>query len=197
MPLIKGKLVAILKNVYKEYMVSFQLKPTSFDNTTYRHVLHLTANGNNDQYGDRNPLVYFTNRTGSLSVSSAINSSKNYVFTIKTLSLMEWTLIKITQEIVNQNAIFSITVNGTLVKSIVNAKPVELQNVKVYATGPWSSPQNGFIRNLVIISGTYGKCFVIIIKAFKFLYLYFFLYEKKPITKINTIMTYFKDQMNL
>ncbi|XP_065653695.1 A disintegrin and metalloproteinase with thrombospondin motifs adt-1-like isoform X2 [Hydra vulgaris] len=150
-----GFLVATLKSVSKEYMVSLEVKPTLFDNTTYRHILQLTANGSISNYGDRNPLIYFTKVTGLLVVSSAINGNKNYIFTIKTLSLNEWTSVKVVQQLVNGSYNFSVAINGSVVTSVINLQPIEFSNAKVYASGPWDTVQSGFIRNLIVLSGTY------------------------------------------
>nr|XP_047124211.1 coadhesin-like [Hydra vulgaris] len=152
-----GFLVGTLKNMNKEYMVSLEVKPTSFDNTTYRNILQLTANRSLSNYGDRNPLIYFTNKTGCLVVSSAINGIKNKILTIKTLSLNEWASIKVVQQLVNGSYNFSVAINGNVITSVINLQPIEFSNAKVYASDPWNPAQSGFIRNLIVRSGTFAS----------------------------------------
>ena len=156
-PLARDTYVTTLKTVYKEYIVSFELKPIAFDQY-WRSVIHLSANGSLKTYGYS--VVYFALKNDSFHIASMINGSLYSVFYTKPLSLTKWTLVKVKQELVeakNMSYQYSVSVNGSVIYSTFNNNTLELANVKVYAADPWTVAQNGYIRNLVIISGNYGK----------------------------------------
>ena len=156
-PLARDTYVTTLKTLYKEYIVSFELKPIAFDQY-WRSVIHLSANGSLKTYGYS--VVYFALKNDSFQIASMINGSLCSVFYTKPLSLTKWTLVKVKQELVeakNMSYQYSVSVNGSVIYSTINNNTLELANIKVYAADPWTVAQNGYIRNLVIISGTYGK----------------------------------------
>ena len=45
---------------------------------------------------------------------------------------------------------YQITINGSLVKVVINNNPQPFTNVMVYAADPWYQPVNGKIRHLVL-----------------------------------------------
>ena len=165
-PLIRNTYIATLRTLYKEYKVSFEVKPTSFDLNyfNYTNVFHLTVGGDRENYGDRNLGVWFDpNHEGILHVSSAINNSiDSYYDTEIPLPLLHWSSIIIKQELVNGLYKYSIIINGTVLYSTTNINPVDLSNVKVYAADPWYPAQSGSIRSLTIISTPSCNYFVFV-----------------------------------
>ena len=154
-PLIRNTYIASIKTLYKQYTVSFEVKPTSFydiNYSYYKSVIHLTIGDDNKMYGDRNPGVWCSPK-GILYISSAINNSVDNAYsTNQPLPLLHWSLIKIKQDLVDGLYIYSVVINGTVVYSTTNNNSIELSNVKVYAADPWCPSQTGSIRNLKIIS---------------------------------------------
>nr|XP_047124547.1 SCO-spondin isoform X2 [Hydra vulgaris] len=158
-PLARNTYVTTLKSLNKEYSVLFEVKPNAFD-YNWRSVIHLFPDNSNDTQNS-NPAVYFA-PNGSLYVTSTINGSFHSVYYSMLFYLKTWSQINVKQEfcIESNTYQYSISVNGTIVYSTTNNNPVELSNIKVYAANPWYVSQNGFIRNLVIISETYDAMFM-------------------------------------
>ncbi|XP_065660260.1 uncharacterized protein LOC100203405 isoform X4 [Hydra vulgaris] len=141
-------------NFYEEYIVSFEINPMSIYQTEYGSVIHLTANGDYINYGDRNPAVFFNpaaTQQGLLSISTSINGSIQN-FNVKPLPLNEWSLVEILQEFVDSNFVLSISINKTKLYSSVNSQTIKQSNVKLYASNPWHSAQDGYIRNLYVFT---------------------------------------------
>ena len=157
-PLIHNTTVATLNSLGKEYIVSFEVYPISLY-SNWTNVIHLTTGGDWENFGDRNPAVFFHPNTSILHIASAINNDLNRVFDTAPIPLKQWSSIEISQQLVNQSYIYCIRVNESVVYSVVNNIPLKLSNVKVYAGDPWYAAQNGFIRNLIITSKslTYGN----------------------------------------
>nr|XP_047143143.1 uncharacterized protein LOC105848477 isoform X3 [Hydra vulgaris] len=141
-------------NFYEEYVVSFEINPISIYRSLYGNVIHLTANGDYINYGDRNPAVFFcpvVPQQGLFSVSTSINGSVQNFYT-KSLPLNQWSLVEILQEFVDSNFVYSISINKTKIYSSVNNQTIQLSNVKLYASNPWHNAQNGYIRNLYVFT---------------------------------------------
>ena len=152
----KSRAVATLTNIYKEFMVTFEAMPTSYLNV-WTSVIHLTIGGDIKNNGDRIPAVFFTPAgNGFVEVSSAINGNSDFYIQFGTLPLMQWSAIKISQELFDGNYIYSVYLNATKVFSILNNQAINLSDVAVYVSNPWHNPQPGLIRNLVILTGAYG-----------------------------------------
>ena len=165
-PLLHNTTVATLNSLAKEFTVSFEVYPTSLY-SNWTNVIHLTTGGNVENFGDRNPAVFFLPNKNNLHIASAIDNESNSIFDTACIPLKQWSSIEISQQLVNQSYTYCIRVNESIVYSVVNNIPLELSNVKVYAGDPWYAAQNGFIRNLIITSKspTYGTN--ILCKSFK------------------------------
>ena len=165
-PLLRNTHVATLKALYKEYTVSFEVKPTSFflNNFSFTNVIHLIAGGDEEMYEDRNPGVWFYPNyyfsKGALYISPAVKNSVDKTYEKQALPLFYWSSIKIKQMLVDCFYNYSITINNTLIYSTINVEAVELSNVIVYAADPWYPAQIGSIRNLMIISTPGSNTFI-------------------------------------
>ena len=49
--------------------------------------------------------------------------------------------------------VYTVEVNGAVVKSVINLQPKEFSNVKIYGGDPWYQAAQGVMRNLVVESG--------------------------------------------
>ncbi|XP_065653627.1 uncharacterized protein LOC136080642 isoform X2 [Hydra vulgaris] len=159
-PLARNTYVTTLKSLNKEYSVLFEVKPNAFDNN-WRSIIHLFPDNSNNTTQNSNPAIYFA-PNGSLYVTSTINGSFHSFYYSMLFYLKSWSQINVRQEfyIENNTYQYSISINGTIVYSTANNNPVELSNIKVYAANPWYVSQNGFIRNLIIISETCDAMFM-------------------------------------
>ena len=161
-PLAKNNLIATAKIMYKEYSVSFELKPIAFYPTSVStSVIHFTIGGNNANYGDRNPGVWvyentlrFFSSIGGYSLSYAIKPNFN-------LTLNEWTVIKISQTFLTQATYqFDVIINGIIFYTVTNKDARDFSNILVYAGDPWHSVHSGIIRNLNVIGSDIGNAII-------------------------------------
>ncbi|XP_065680531.1 uncharacterized protein LOC101236628 [Hydra vulgaris] len=148
----KDNLIATLPSLEKTYLVSFKIKPNLFS-PGYKNIIHLTTGGDASDYGFRIPSVYLYD-TGKLSIWYASNwySTSEYIVP-QSLSLNEWTSIRISQDRYNSIYFFRIYINGTLMIDIKNSFPYSFKNVKVYCADPWYETQPASIKDLRIYSG--------------------------------------------
>ena len=130
--------------------------PTSFLND-WTSVIHLTVDGDRTSYGDRTPGVWFQ-PDNYMYFSSALNGLIDgaSISTVRT-QLMEWTKVKISQQLIDEKYIFTVYVAETEVYAIENTLPKEFNNIKVYLSDPWYISQPGLIRNFVIVNTCAGK----------------------------------------
>nr|XP_047145915.1 uncharacterized protein LOC105843863 isoform X2 [Hydra vulgaris] len=154
--LIKGYLNATLPLLEKTYSVSFKLKPSTYSKG-WKSVIHLTIGEDYGRYGDRCPAVWFhSDGSGSLYISAVVNGNKDYTFTTQPLPLNQWSSLQISQFQTNGVYMYTIYLNELLVHSIINKEPQSFSNVKVYTADPWYIAQDGFIKDLKIITGFSG-----------------------------------------
>ena len=152
-PLIKGKLIAVVPKLDKEFIVSFDVKPYSFA-PEWRSVIHFTTGSNIGLYGDRVPGVWFhLSGNGGLHIAAPINGNGNQYFDTQPLAVMQWTNVEISQRLEESVYVYAIKLNGVKVFSEQNLQAKSFENVKVFASDPWYPVQDGSIKDLFIING--------------------------------------------
>ena len=110
-------------------------------------------------YGERIPAVWLIRN--ELHIAFAINGNGNYNKNFR-IERKAWTKIRISQKqlrlskryissrrIISKGYLYEIEV-GKVKHTIINTRPEEFTNVKLYASDPWFGPFNGTIRNLEI-----------------------------------------------
>nr|XP_047133477.1 uncharacterized protein LOC100212045 [Hydra vulgaris] len=151
--LVKGKIIAEIPKLDKEYLIAFDLNPYSFD-VDWHSVVHFTVGSNNARNGDRIPGIWFhENGDGTLLIVSSINGNRNYGVTTNPFQLNLWSNIEVTQILRGTAHIYTIRINGNVFYSEVNNQAQSFDNVKVYASDPWHEVQNGSIKNFFIVNG--------------------------------------------
>ena len=84
-------------------------------------------------------------------ISSALNGKAAYTKSFRTLPPAgEWTSIEVSQSLVDSKYYYIILIGGKIVLKVINTKPVELSDVKVFAGSPWYTARKGMIRNFEI-----------------------------------------------
>ena len=147
--IIKGNIYTTLPHLGKDYLVSFDVKATSFIGS-WQSIVHFTTGGNMKKYGSRTPAIFFNSKR-KLHITSAINGNKNYYWNDPVQRKEnEWINIQISQHITDGVYVYEIRINGNSVHSVKNNKPQDFNNVKVYISDPWYFKLNGFIHNLAI-----------------------------------------------
>ncbi|XP_065671188.1 uncharacterized protein LOC136089268 isoform X2 [Hydra vulgaris] len=148
----RNNLIATFASWGKRYYVIFKLKPLSYS-YNYENVIHFTIGDDYSRYGDRNPGVWFSSDlSGKLLIYCSANGYIEYFYS-PPLPLNSWSTIQICQDIVDGSYLISAYVNGKLVQSIVNKMPQIFENVLVYAADPWFIANDGYIKDLKVITG--------------------------------------------
>ncbi|XP_065651875.1 uncharacterized protein LOC105847418 isoform X3 [Hydra vulgaris] len=151
--LIRDNLITSIPLLEKEYSISFKLKPETFSQV-WTNVIHLTTGDNYGKYGSRIPAIFGNPSTlGSLQIASAVNGNSNYNFITQPLPLNEWSSIKISQKQLNETYMYTVYLNELMICNIKNIMPQSFSNVLVYAANPWSTAQDGFIKDFKITNG--------------------------------------------
>ncbi|XP_065640122.1 uncharacterized protein LOC100209097 isoform X1 [Hydra vulgaris] len=147
----RNNLVATMVLLKTQFSVSFELKPTLYK-TGWHSVFHMTIGQNLENYGDRNPGIWFNNDgSGKLHVAFSINGNNNYFFTTKSsLPLNEWSKIEILQRLQFSVYVFEVRLNEKVVFTINNNDARDFKNVKVYVSDPWYNAQPGLVKNIKI-----------------------------------------------
>ena len=160
--LAKNSQLTTLAKLTKEWKVSFEVNPTDYSFRGYASVLHMTMGGrgagSSAEVGDRTPAIWF-HKTRGVMVSSALDGKASYSKFFRPLPLAgEWTKIEVSQSLVSSQYMYSIAIANKQVFTRPNKEPLELSDVKVFASNPWDSAQKGSIRNLKIEIMTLIDC---------------------------------------
>ena len=151
-PIAKGRLVGPIPTLAKEYEVSFEVNPSK-NPTEKANVMHMGLGGNNARYGDNTPSVSVVpSKDGPmLQISSAVNGNKDYQHVTAPIPLNQWSKVKVKQNQVDGEHVYTISVNDKEVHKVKNTQPEEFKDLKVYAGNPWTEAQPGKIKNLKIV----------------------------------------------
>ena len=154
--LTRGELLTTIPNLYKEYEVKFEVMPFRFP-SGWSSLIHLTIDGDHGKYGERNPAIFvYGSSPPFLTVASAVNGNvnehKNYtgINGIVGISTNIWIKITVAQKLEHEYYNYTVKIDNNLIYSAENKEPVDLTDVKVYASDPWYVPLNGYIRRLEI-----------------------------------------------
>ena len=106
----QNQLLTVLPYIGREYIVTFELYLNSYP-TYWASVLHFTANGNAERYGDRNPAVWLSgnkNHYRLIHISSSIDGNKNmWIDSKKIYPLKTWIKIRISQTLIDNKVLTS------------------------------------------------------------------------------------------
>ena len=149
--LTENKLLTTLPTLGKEWEISFQFKPSNYDNSGWTNLLHLTIGGDYTNIGDRTPAIYFIPYIG-MQVATAIGANPDFYTDSSTAPPVgEWSTLTLTQLKFGASTTVSVTINGVAPSHPVeNPTPQEFSSVKVFASDPFYPAQPGFMKNLVI-----------------------------------------------
>ncbi|XP_065682507.1 uncharacterized protein LOC100212066 [Hydra vulgaris] len=157
-PLAKGKMVAEIPVLDKEFFVSLDFNPFKFDFGSH-NVIHFTIGSDHSNYGDKTPGIWSNAQgTGVLDIASSINGYLDvHTFSTDVFEINQWSNIVICQVFNGLFYIYKIRINEQTVFSIINNQAESFDNVKVYASNPWADVQNGSIKNLFVVNGNSTK----------------------------------------
>jgi len=151
----KSTKLGTIASLHKTYEVSFEMWPITIKKG-WTNVIHLSRGENNRRYGDRIPAVFFW-QTGNedtpadMFIAAAVNNNKNtFKKAYSKAPLKTWYKVKVQQQKVDGKYVYSLFINGKQVYKIVNKRPTVFKNVAVYASDPWFSATQVWIRNLCL-----------------------------------------------
>ncbi|XP_065682612.1 uncharacterized protein LOC100201592 [Hydra vulgaris] len=157
-PLVKGKLVAEIPVLEKEFFVSLDFNPHKF-NSGLHNIIHFTIGSDRSSYGDITPGIW-SNALGNgvLDIASSINGYLDVqTFWTNAVTVNQWSNIVINQVYNGSIYVYRIIINEEVVFCTINNQANSFVNVKVYASNPWAEAQNGSIKNLFVVNGNSTK----------------------------------------
>ena len=143
----KSKLLKTIPKWGNVYKVEADITVNKMPSIEWTNVFDFSQNGDFDVYGDRIPAV-FINKAGHFHICSGVNGNKNFCKDVP-FDLRKKYNLKIQQIKENGKTIYEIKINGKIILSTVNTKPMDFDNVKVYVSDPW---YNAFTANIGILS---------------------------------------------
>ena len=146
----RNRLWKTLRTWGLSWVVSFQIKLRGVIRN-WGSIIHFTTGRDNGRYGYRIPAIWTIPGQRRIHFTSGISGHVNYIFNTKRgLPLNRWVSLKVTQRQVKGGRFrYTIYVNGRQVFTIINTKPRNFRNVKVYVSDPWYPAANGVIRRLI------------------------------------------------
>ena len=147
----RNTILTTLPILTKEWRVSFELNPTSYNYNGFAQILQLGIGGKSKNIGDRTPALWIHKSRGVYIVTT-LNGKPNAgkYFRSKKPNVNEWTTVEMSQVKTGPNYIFSLVIKGETLWSVKNTDPREFSSVKVFASSPWYSAQAGSVRGLRI-----------------------------------------------
>ena len=148
----RNTLLKTLPTLTKEWKVSFEFKPTSYNQEgTFAQILQMTIGGQSANIGDQTPTLMI-HKTKGVYISTTLDgkASVGKYFKEKKPPINEWTSVEISQAKKRSNYIFSLVIKGETLWSVENTRPMQFSNVHVYAASAWYVAQAGSIRGFKI-----------------------------------------------
>ena len=144
----RNTLLTTLPTLTKEWRVSFEFKPNSYNQRGLAQILQMTIGDKSGNIGDQTPALMI-HKTKGVYISTTLDgkASVGKYFKTKKPPINKWTSVEISQAKKRSNYIFSLVIKGETLWSVENTKPVQFSNVYVYASSEWYDAQAGSIRN--------------------------------------------------
>nr|AAA29218.2 tyrosine kinase receptor [Hydra vulgaris] len=149
-PLVKGKIIAQIPKLSKEYLVSFDFKPMAFG-IGLHNIIYITAGAPLFKYGSETLSIWLDEEDkGRIKIVALINEKKSFYY--HPIQLIRWSNIEVCQSLNGFFNVFTIRINGLVVFSMLNNQTMDFINVKIYASNIWDKVQNGTIKNFFIVN---------------------------------------------
>ena len=147
----KNTLLTTLPSLTRQWRVSFEINPQSYNYRGYAQILQLTIGGKIGNVGDRTPALWM-HKTRGVYISTTLNGkpSVGKAFRTKKPPTNEWTVVEIGQTKTGSKYFFSLRIKGETLWSVENTEPKQFSNVDVFASSDWYVAQAGSIRGLKI-----------------------------------------------
>ncbi|XP_065682610.1 uncharacterized protein LOC100204447 isoform X2 [Hydra vulgaris] len=149
--LVKGKIIAQIPRLNKEYLLSFDLYPMAFE-IGLHNIIQFTYEANILK-SENKILGIWLDENGKGKIKIAAIISRELSFYYYPIKLNMWSNIEVSQSFNSLVYIYKIRINGDVVFSMINNQARVFFNVRIYASNPWDKVQNGSIKNFFIING--------------------------------------------
>ena len=136
-----------------EFTFEFDVIVTSGLTANYHNIFHVTTGGDAGALGNRIPAVW-ANKAKYFHICSGVNGNANYC-RFYPYNLKQSYHFEISQKKnSNGEAVYKISVDGTIFHEVINTTPKNFQNAKLYLSDPWyaSFAPHGTLSNLRIIN---------------------------------------------
>ena len=164
----KNNLLGTLPTLAKEWKISFEFKPKSYNRNGFSQILHLTIGGKGIATGERTPAlwIYKKNGVAKVWIKTALNGKPNEgdLSDKKPPPVNKWSKVEISQvrkrnPVGSQGSyyVFSLVIGGEIFMYEENNSPTKFSNAKVYASSGWYPAQAGSIRGLKIETKQTGE----------------------------------------
>ena len=165
----KNNLLGTLPTLAKEWKVTFEFKPESYNRNGFAQILHLTIDGKGIALGERTPALWIYNKDGipKVWIKTALNGKPNEgdLSDRTPPPLNKWSKVEISQvrrfnPLGTQGSyyVFSLVIGGETFEYEENNTPTKFSNVKVFTSSNWYAAQAGHIRGFKIENKLAGKC---------------------------------------
>ena len=137
-----------------EFTIEFDVIVTSELTDLYHNIFLVTTGGVINTFGSRIPGVWANKKEKYFLICSGVNGNNNYCkeypYNLKQLYHFEISQKKNS----NGEAVYKLSVDGTIFHEVINTTPKNFQNAKLYLSNPWyrSFAPHGTLSNLRIIN---------------------------------------------
>ena len=155
---IGDNLYQSVPTLYKEWTLSVEIMPTGTV-SGYSNVLQVGLGGDDTDYGDHSPAIFFDSLDTTLHIKSAVSGDKGY-FTnsCDAIPLNEWTLVVVTQTLQGDGTYqYSVELDGEVVDQLTNTDPREFDDVKVYTSNSMDPAAAAKIGNFELQTNPGGE----------------------------------------
>ena len=161
----KARVIAHKNILPRGWSIRFLISPFGTVNG-WSNVLHATVGGNNGNYGDRIPAIWFHSRSTRLHICSAVNGNKNYCYNSHPLSKTYFSIVTVQQRQTSTGEYFyQIFIGRGRYVNVLNKQPQIFHNVRYYASNPWDPKAKANFKNFQLTTfdhqGTYSLTILI------------------------------------
>ena len=164
----KNNLLGTLPTLAKEWKISFEFKPKSYNRNGFSQILHFTIGGKGIATGERTPAlwIYKKNGVAKVWIKTALNGKPNEgdLSDKKPPPVNKWSKVEVSQvrkrnPVGSQGSyfVFSLVIGGEIFIYEENNSPTKFSNVKVFTSSNWYAAQAGSIRGFRIENKLTGK----------------------------------------
>jgi len=156
-----GTLVTTLPRMFPIYSVELEIMVTGEQRDSFTNIIHLSKTGQNMvEPGDRMPAIYLRPGENKLHIGAYVNGNNNHAYNSNEILKQNiWTKVQVLQTHVDGKYIYSIYIGNRQEYVIENTTPIDIYDIKVFASDPWTGTPKTKIRNL-----KYSTCKMIFLR---------------------------------